>query len=219
MAESTRRLLHELRSRFQIVLVTGGRPATIARRAPVMDFADAVICESGGVLLDRQLRVDPIWREQMLADRQALPAMAVRLRAAGWRLDDEGRTSALRVRLRDNPHRSADEFALLCRDVELLPRLRKTMNLEHLDIILASAGKANAVRHFAARLGRDLSGTVGIGDDVNDIEFLAETGAPHVLASAFPELLAEARRRGWYVSRERCIRGIDEILARVGAAT
>jgi phosphoserine phosphatase len=60
---------------------------------------------------------------------------------------------------------------------------------------------------------------VGIGDDVNDIEFLAETGAPHVLASAFPELLAEARRRGWYVSRERCIRGIDEILARVGAAT
>lgn len=218
MAESTRRLLHGLRERFQIVLVTGGRPATVARRAAVLDFADAVICESGGVILDRDLRVDPIWQERMRGDRRALPVMAARLRAAGWHLDAEGRTSALRVRLLDNPERSADEFARLCRDVELLPGLQKTMNLDHLDIILASAGKANAVRHYAARMEQHLGTAVGIGDDINDIEFLAEVGEPHVLASAFPELLVEARRRGWFTSRARCIRGIDEILTRIGAA-
>lgn len=212
VAEETLTLLAAIAERCDVVLVTGGRPSTMEKRRALFGFARGVILENGGVILDRELRVDPAWQERLEPERRLLPEVARRLRAAGWTLDAEGRTSALRVRLRDNPHRTAKEFAKLCQELPLPAGLRKTMNLENLDIILGSAGKEGAVQFWIASGGYDRARTIGIGDDVNDIAFLRETAEPWVLASAYPAALEEARRGGWRVSAERHVDGINEIL-------
>jgi hydroxymethylpyrimidine pyrophosphatase-like HAD family hydrolase len=90
--------------------------------------------------------------------------------------------------------------------------LRKTMNLENLDVILASAGKESAVRFWMNEHGIAPANTVGIGDDVNDVDFLAATGEAHVLGSAYQQVLAEACNRGWNVCRHSYITGANAIL-------
>jgi hydroxymethylpyrimidine pyrophosphatase-like HAD family hydrolase len=218
LAEETRRLMHALRAHHDIVLVTGGRRSTVEARRAVLDFADAVIIESGGAILDNGLRSDEGWFQRLAPERACLDDVARALEREGWRLDCAGRVSGIRVRLRDNPDRSADDFQALCRDLPLPPALVKTINLENLDIILRSAGKANAVAHWLGQRGRDPADAIGIGDDVNDIEFLRLVGRPFVLASAYPSLLDEARRQGWRISRRPHFDGIHEILGALLAA-
>jgi hydroxymethylpyrimidine pyrophosphatase-like HAD family hydrolase len=213
LAEETLRLARRLRERFAIVLVTGGRPSTAERRRRLLDFAEAIVLENGGLILDADFTVNASWWQRLEPERRQLPEVAAALQRGGWILDSEGRTSALRVRLRDNPGRTAEEFRALCQDLALPPALKKTMNLENLDIILASAGKASAARFWMAAHGHDPSCSVGIGDDVNDVELLRATGERHVLASAYPEALAVARAEGWHVSRAGGIDGINEVLA------
>ncbi len=219
VAEETLSLLRALRSRYQIVLVTGGRPSTVERRRAHFDFAEAFVLENGGLICDADFQPHRGWHERLEPERRLLPQVVRSLTAAGWRLDAEGRNSAVRVRLRDNPDRSAGEFAALCRDVVLPPGLRKTINLENLDVILAGAGKESAVRFWMAERGLDAAASVGIGDDLNDIEFLRATGAPYVLASAYPAVLAEARRVGWRISSAGHFTGINEILRGLAGTT
>lgn len=215
VADETLRLLRALASRFEIVLVTGGRPSTVERRRALFDFAAGYVLENGGVVCDGDLRPDGRWQERLEPQRRLLPAMAARLRQAGWALDAEGRTSALRVRLRDNPGRTADDLAALGRDLASAEGLRTTMNLDNLDIILAGAGKENAVRFWIESRGHDPRATVGIGDDVNDVEFLRLTASAHVLASSYPAAIAAARAHGWSISSAAHFAGIHEILRRL----
>jgi hydroxymethylpyrimidine pyrophosphatase-like HAD family hydrolase len=187
LGAETRRLCHRVRERHELVGVTGARPATIRARAEFFDFFDAVIAESGGAILDSDFEPDQEWSASLDPERRFLPEVEERLRAEGWALDVQGRTSAIRVRRADNPHKTRGEFELLRQGLELPSALRKTSNLGHLDIILAGAGKGNAVRHLMASRGDARS--VAIGDDVNDLEFLELAGTAYVLASAFPEVL------------------------------
>lgn len=212
MSVETRALCHRLRERFRLVLVTGGRLRTLRQRAAALDFADAAILENGGVIVDAGLRLDASWSARLEPDRRALGEVADRLREEGWVLDDAGRTSAIRVRHVDNPHRSEGEFNALIADPRLPPSLRATRNLGHLDVIPRAAGKANAVRHLAAAWGVGMDEAVGIGDDLNDIGYLRAVGRPYVLASAVPELLRVAERKGWTISRAPLFEGIHEIL-------
>jgi hydroxymethylpyrimidine pyrophosphatase-like HAD family hydrolase len=218
MSVETRALCHRLRPFFHLVLVTGGRLRTLRRRSAALDFADAAILENGGVIVDAALRVDEGWSARLEPDRRVLGEVAARLRNAGWVLDDAGRSSAIRVRQGDNPHRSPDQFQALAADPRLPPSLRATRNLGHIDIIPRAAGKANAVRYLAAARGAGLEGAVGIGDDVNDIDFLRAVGRPHVLASAMPELLRVAGREGWTISDAPLFEGIHQILRDILAA-
>ena len=212
VAEETLRLMRELRRFFTIVLITGGRPSTMRKRRPILDFADAVILENGGLIYDARYEPDPGWWAHLEPERRHLAEAARQIEAAGWRLDAEGRTSALRVRLRDNPQRSSEEFSTLCRTLDLPPALAKTKNLDNLDIILAKAGKANALRYWLDAAGHGPQDAVGIGDDVNDIDFLELLGQRHVLGSAYPETLDVARARGWSIAPEGGISGINGIL-------
>lgn len=212
VADETLALLRALRERYLVVLVTGGRPSTVESRRDLFGFVDGVILENGGVIFDASFAAHPGWHQRLEVERRLLPAVKHRLVADGWAVDDTGRTSALRVRLRDNPGKGADAFARLCRDLPLPDGLRKTMNLENLDVILAGAGKENAVRFWIEQHAIDPAATVGVGDDVNDIGFLRETGERWVLASAYPPALAEAHRGRWNVSRGSHIDGINEIL-------
>jgi hydroxymethylpyrimidine pyrophosphatase-like HAD family hydrolase len=215
LAESTRRLAKAVRRDYEFVLVTGGRPSTAKRRSNVLDFADYLILENGGMILDREFNIDREWYERLEPERASLPAVREKLTEEGWKVDDKGRTSAMRVRLKDNPAKSPDAFNALCRDIELPADLKKTINLKNLDIILKSAGKDSAVSYLMKKLGYVREQSIGIGDDLNDISFLELTGSSYVLKNAYPEVLDSAKLRGWYISRRANFDGINEILEKL----
>lgn len=215
LAVETRRLGREIQQRYDFVCVTGGRPATIYARKDALDFADAVILESGGQIFDGDLQPDPEWYARLEGERQHLAGVAARLRNDGWILDDKGRTSGIRIRKVDNPHRSPDEFERLCADLTLPDALKKTINMEHLDVILRSAGKGNAVSFWMQSHGYAVSDSIGIGDDINDLDFLRATGQKYVLASSYPETIGIAQAEGWHISKSPHFDGINEILGHI----
>lgn len=212
LARETRQLGHKVQESYAFILVTGARPGTVFSRKDVLDFADGVILESGGVIFDKDLRPDDEWAALLEPERQSLAAVRDWLTGQGWKLDIQGRTAAIRVRMKDNPHKDAVEFSRLCDTIELPDTLKKTTNMNHLDIILRSAGKGNAVRFWMRKHGYEPGQSFGIGDDDNDVDFLQVTGRPFVLAGAFPEALEVARREGWSITSQPAFDGINEIL-------
>lgn len=212
LGTETRQLALQLRERYDIVFVTGARPATIQVRKHVFDFADAIILESGAVIYGPDLEIDPVWAGRMEPEKASLAQVAEALRTLGWVMDNAGRTAALRIRRKDNSHRTDAEFEALRREFPLPATLKKTVNLDSLDIILRSAGKDLAVAYWCERHGYPASRSIGIGDDINDLEFLQQTGRPFMLASAYPEALQIARRNGWEISPAPHIDGINAIL-------
>jgi phosphoserine phosphatase len=64
--------------------------------------------------------------------------------------------------------------------------------------LLHGEAKAAAVRALAAREGLDLSRSSAYSDSFNDMPMLQIVGHPNVV-NPDPELLAEARSRGWPV--------------------
>lgn len=212
LAVRTRELALQVRQQYDFVFVTGARPSTIHARRHAFDFADGIILESGAVILDAALEPDPVWASRMQPEIAYLAEVAESIRAMGWILDVAGRTSALRIRRRDNLHKSDREFEALRRDLPVPPALKKTMNLDSLDVILDSAGKDKAVRYWLEAHAYTTAQSIGIGDDINDLEFLEVIGKPYMLASAYPEALQRAREKGWTISRSPHFDGIDEIL-------
>jgi len=55
--------------------------------------------------------------------------------------------------MNDNPHKEINEFDRLCNAIKLPQTLKKTINMSHLDVILRSAGKGNAVRFWMQKNG------------------------------------------------------------------
>jgi len=215
LAQDTRELLHRLRRKVHIVLVTGGRPSTCQRRAPVLDFADAVIAENGGVIYDSQFNLDRNWWNHLEPQRKLLNEVRSYIQSYGWNTDDAGRNSAIRVRLKDNPHKDESKFARLWEAIRLPEGLTKTINLENIDIILADAGKHNAVSYYALHNGYSIDNTYGIGDDINDIEFLKVCAYRFILQGAYPETTEQARRNGWFISQAPAFEGIREIIQQI----
>lgn len=215
LALTTRQLGHRVGEQYDFVYVTGGRPSTIHSRKTYFDFADAVILESGAMILDANLEQDPTWAKKMEPEKASLVGVTDSLTDTGWILDVAGRTSAIRIRRKDNPHKTSTDFERLCKELCLPSTLKKTMNLDSLDIILRSAGKGNAVKFWMETHDYDVTRSIGIGDDINDLDFLAVTGRKYVLANAFPEVLQAARQNGWIISKQVCFDGINEILENI----
>ncbi len=212
-ALNTRSLLRTLAGRHKIILATGARPSTVHSRREAFNFVDGVILENGGMILDHNYEIDRGWKAHLDPDRQYLREAKKRLESRDWNLDVEGRTSALRIRFEDNPHKSEGEFQELCQRISLPDELQTTTNLGSLDIILRSAGKAQALRYLAEK--NDYTETIGIGDDVNDLDFLSVTDQSFVLRNAPIEVRKLAKRKGWHVSKQPYFKGIEEILQRI----
>lgn len=218
MAVESRRLAHRLREGYNFVLVTGARPSTVHTRKDYFDFADAIILENGGMIYDNHFSIDPFWHRSLEAEREQLADVAQYLKSQSWSLDDQGRTSAIRVRREDNWHKAPEQYDELRDCFELPSGLKKTSNLGSLDIILRSAGKENAVRFVMQNQGYQASDTIAIGDDINDLGFLRMGGRRYVLANSYPEVIAEAQKSGWYISEGNHFDGINEILNQILAS-
>jgi hydroxymethylpyrimidine pyrophosphatase-like HAD family hydrolase len=211
----TQRLGRLLQREFDFIYVTGGRFSTVFSRKEKLDFSDGLIIESGGVILDNNYQPDLAWSSILEPEKKYLSQVEACLKSKDWVLDTKGRTVALRVRKDDNPKKSDEEFRDLCAHIELPSELKKTINMQNLDVILRSAGKDNAVNYLMDKKGYNRSSSIGIGDDINDIDMLNQTDMKYVLGSGFPEIIVHANERGWYVSAGLCFDGINEILRNI----
>ncbi len=211
-AVKTYNLIKSLKSKYYIILATGSRPSFILSRRDIFNFADAVIIENGGAILDKHFELSKSWYKKLHYERVTLQKITKSLESKGWVLDNEDRTSSIRIRKMDNPYKTEEEFQTLFNDMLFHETLDVTENIGHIDIILRSAGKANAARYLLStkRLGKCV--TYGIGDDLNDILLLETVHTKFVLANSHPKLLLHATQRNWQVSKLNNIEGINEIL-------
>ena len=201
-----------------MVIVSGARKNTMDGRKILLNFFDAAILENGALVLDRDYNPDAEWQARIAPEMPALEEAKKQLDSLGWKMDNGGRTAMIRVRrAEDNPHKSDAEYEHLKNELVLPEGIKKTSNLKFLDIIPESAGKGNAVRYLMGKMGHTKSESIGIGDDDNDLEMLAETGRNYVLGSAFPKVIETARKQGWYVSKGVHFDGINEILRHIRA--
>jgi len=211
----TQKLGQKVKKIYDFIYVTGGRKKTFLSRINYLNFYNGVILENGGMILDNELNIDTEWYNYLESDRKYLKEVRAQISAMDWIIDDEGRTSALRVRLKDNPHKSIEQFEKLCETIQLPVELKKTKNLENLDIILAKAGKDKAVQYWMDKNNFRKQQSIGIGDDINDIDFLRLTDRKFVLASAYEEVLRTAKKEGWYVLSKPYFDGINEVLRKI----
>jgi hydroxymethylpyrimidine pyrophosphatase-like HAD family hydrolase len=208
----TCRLAGILKEQYEFVLVTGARPKTVLSRRKYLGFADAVIFENGGRIFDNNYESDKDWFDGLKKQRQYLKSTIERLQKDGWVLDITGRTSAISIRKIDNPHKTNDDFNFMANEFPLPDALKRSINMENLQIILRNAGKENAVRFWLEKKGYKQADTIGIGDDINDLDFLKYTEKKFVLLNSYPLVLETAKREKWHISQSPNFDGINEIL-------
>jgi hydroxymethylpyrimidine pyrophosphatase-like HAD family hydrolase len=215
LAQSTHRLAHRLRERHTIIFTTGATEATMRMRLRNLDFADGYIFENGGRILDAEFQEDSQWAEMFHPYLEDLAQIKRDLEEAGWRIVDAGRLTFLQVKAFENPHRSEGEFQQLCHSLRLPDGFIKTFNLGNLTVIPKISGKGKAVAFYLNQNPELVQDSIGIGDDLNDLEFLRQCQHVYVLGSAHPQVLQEAHERGWYVSSLPHFQGIDEIMTEI----
>lgn len=207
----TRKLAKKVKEKYHIILISAARKSTMDRRKNVMDFADGYILEGGGKILDSNYEIDKEWETKLDPERPYLQEIQTKLENDGWKLDLKRRSTSIRIKKKSNPSKSGEYFSLY-KNFKLPSQLRMTMNLGSIDILLGSAGKGNSVSYLIEKYGYSIPVTIGIGDDINDIEMLEKTGQKFVLGNAHPEMLALANHKKWYVSNGLNFDGINEIL-------
>jgi hydroxymethylpyrimidine pyrophosphatase-like HAD family hydrolase len=215
LAVETQKLGHLLSKEFDVIFVSGARLSTIKPRITFLGFAKFFIIENGGLILDRKLSVNQEWYNYLEFERKSLNEIGQLLKKQGWILDEQGRTSAIRIMPSDNPHKTQDEINYLYNELELPDTLKKTYNMRNLDIILRSAGKDNAVNFLLKKNGYDIRQSISIGDDINDLELLNIASRSYVLANSSPAVIKMAEKKRWHVSSEFYFDGINEILKKI----
>jgi len=222
LSTRTHTLCHELRTQYEIVLVTGAQLESIQKRANTLNFADAFIIESGGIILDRDYREDPERKRDIELELPNLREVEQYLMSEKWKLYNKGRTASLRLRREDNPQKIDDKISdealveAFMAQVKLPAPVIIDSNLGYIDILPVNSGKGNGVAHYQKTHDKSTEESIGIGDDINDESFLNDrVSERYVLASADASLIKRARYERWFVSEKKHIEGINEILEEI----
>lgn len=88
-------------------------------------------------------------------------------------------------------------------------------DLTILDILPPGCSKGAALRRLARQRGIAREEIVAMGDNWNDLEMLESAGRAIVMANGAPDLVIEARRRGWAVAASNDEDGVGQILESV----
>lgn len=208
MGKKTYDLFKELSKKYYIILVSGARKSSVEIRKEKLDFAHAFVLENGGLIFDKDLNEDKEWSKRFESEVKVLNKFKKELKE--WVLDDKGRKTSIRIREKDNIGKGLTEFK---ESITLPNKLKKTINIGSLDIICKSSGKDSAVKYLMRKLNSKLS--FGIGDDLNDLEFLRIVEHKFVLGSSYKKVLDIANKEGWYISKNKYFDGINEILENI----
>lgn len=90
-------------------------------------------------------------------------------------------------------------------------------DLTILDILPPGCSKGAALRRLAQHANIRPEEVLAIGDNWNDLEMLEFAGRPVVMANGAPDLVAEARRRGWSIAPANDDDGVAQIIESVMA--
>ncbi len=89
------------------------------------------------------------------------------------------------------------EFSTLEAILNLLPidtRAMLSQKYDLVQILAATADKTHALRHLIDHLGLTMAQVIAIGDDINDVEMIRDSGLGIAVANAIPEVKAVAKR-------------------------
>ncbi|MBI4080484.1 MAG: HAD hydrolase family protein [Candidatus Levybacteria bacterium] len=214
--QRTIELCHQLAEDFDWICVTGAGYESLHKRTGVLDFFKGYVIENGGLVMDGDFKEDEKWMYKITDQVAYLHAITEHLKEEGWVIDP-GRKASVRLRLEQNPKKSAADLSRVRSEVRQVHRahgIKATVNLGHLDIIPKNAGKGNAIDYVFRKMGYDPR-TIGIGDDINDLSMLEYVAERYIVGSSHPEIVEIARTRRWYVSRGTYIDGINEILRKI----
>jgi Cof subfamily protein (haloacid dehalogenase superfamily) len=90
-----------------------------------------------------------------------------------------------------------EEFSSLSAVLACMPSTARALlstKYRLVQILAATADKAEALRHWVAGQGLEMAQVVAFGDDVNDVEMVRHAGLGVAVANAVPEVKAVARR-------------------------
>ena len=88
-------------------------------------------------------------------------------------------------------------------------------DLTILDILPAGCSKGTALQRLAEREGIGREDILAIGDNWNDLDMLESAGRAVVMANGAPDLVEEARKRGWAVASGNDVDGVAEVIESV----
>ncbi len=88
-------------------------------------------------------------------------------------------------------------------------------DLSLLDILPPGCSKGAALRRLAQQRGLSREEILAIGDNWNDLEMLESAGHAVVMANGAPDLVREARQRGWAIAAPNDEDGVAQVLESV----
>jgi 5-amino-6-(5-phospho-D-ribitylamino)uracil phosphatase len=89
------------------------------------------------------------------------------------------------------------EFETLATVISLLPTETRAMLSDKynlVQVLAANADKTHALRHLVEHLGLTMEQVVAIGDDINDVDMIRDSGLGIAVANAIPAVKAVAKR-------------------------
>lgn len=107
------------------------------------------------------------------------------------------------------------EFAALESLISQLPRETRAMLSDKynlVQILSATADKTHALRFLIDRLGLEMAQVVAIGDDINDVEMVRDSGLGIAVANAIPAVKAVAKRETLSNDEDGVALVIEELL-------
>ena len=81
-----------------------------------------------------------------------------------------------------------------------------------LDIIPKAAGKENAAKFLTKKYGFDIKDTVGIGNDISDIEMLKYVAMPSCPGNAVDSVKEAVKKKNGYISEYKQHQATTDIL-------
>jgi hydroxymethylpyrimidine pyrophosphatase-like HAD family hydrolase len=88
-------------------------------------------------------------------------------------------------------------------------------DLTILDILPRECSKGASVRRLAGKRGIRREDILALGDNWNDLDMLESAGTAVVMASGAPDLVEEARKRGWTIAPGNDFDGVAEVIESV----
>jgi hydroxymethylpyrimidine pyrophosphatase-like HAD family hydrolase len=108
-----------------------------------------------------------------------------------------------------------DDFAALGRILQALPDDTRALLSEKynlVQILAATADKTHALRHLVELYARQMAHVIAIGDDVNDVEMIRDSGLGIAVANAIPAVKTVAKRQTLSNDEDGVAMVIEELL-------